>query len=170
MSERCLVLTFEALQAMNVGAEGGRYFVDRATARKLGKPFVPASSVKGVLRKALTYYGADNVIITKLFGSPGSEDERRLFFEDCECLTPCLTEIRPGITLNKALGTVMEKRLFYTERVAKGTRFSCKVCGDEESVKILKEFLEKPEVRKLFYFIGLGDAMVKLVNVEVVNP
>ena len=117
------------------------------------------------MRKAIEYAeAADDNTIKELFGAP--EEQGKLFFEDCKCLTPCITDVRPGITINKALGTVMEKRLFFMEKVAMGTRFECKVCGEEEHLNKLKEILKNDEVRNYLTFVGVGDGMVKLVEVR----
>ncbi|NPA85559.1 MAG: hypothetical protein GXO07_06115 [Crenarchaeota archaeon] len=173
----CLKLVFEALQAMAVKSEepGKGFFADSYVARKKVVSnnktdrvvYIPASSLKGSLRKVLQYASEELQLAEgweELFGD--EKNEGRLFFEDCECKRPCLTEVRPGVALNKALGTVMEKRLFFRERVALGTKFECRVCGGERDLELLEELLNRDLVRKYFYYVGLGDGMVKLVEVK----
>jgi len=167
---RCLKLVFEALQLMAVKTTvlqgdvfADTYFVKKKAGNKL-VPYVPASSVKGAVKKAIAY-------ALKEQGKPFPEElfdieKGGLVFEDCTCVGYCNTVTKPGITINKALGTVMEERLFYQEKVVPGSRFECEVCGEERNVETLKKLLMDDLVKKYFYYVGLGDGMVKLVEVK----
>ncbi len=169
----CLEVLFEALQALSVKTEAPHgtifadsYFVKKRIGTNERVPYIPGSSFKGAVKKAIRY-----ALKEKKEGLEEVEDlfnieKGGLRFEDCDIVGPRLLIVKSGISINKALGTVMEKRLFYQEKAAPGTRFSCKVCGNEEALRKLEKLLEDELVRNYFYYVGLGDGMVKLVEVK----
>jgi CRISPR/Cas system CSM-associated protein Csm3 (group 7 of RAMP superfamily) len=129
----------------------------------LGRAYLPASALKGVLRRRLRRLGLDPELLRELFGhEPGEEDEERqrggiVEFRDAfadrestlEALPPYwdpgrLTGVTARVAIDRRSGAASEQRLFHLEYVPAGCAFELSLGGsfDEEGAAALLAALE----------------------------
>ena len=130
--------------------------VDNPVIRTLNnKPYIPGSSLKGVLRTLAQRIASSRNIpvndpftikpdeenqpdydpVELLFGSPRIAG--RVYVYDALPLGDAPTVVRPGVAIDRILGSQFPRRLFHTEYVEAGAKWSFKL-------KILNLDLENP--------------------------
>jgi len=99
-------------------------------------PYIPGSSIKGVVRsfleQVLSEVDNGGHAISYLFGSAGSDFRVRghVMFTDCHPTAPVVTHLKPGVAIDRDTGSVLGGRNYTMETVAPGSRFSFKLVLD----------------------------------------
>lgn len=93
----------------------------RITVRSGGKPYVPATLLKGVVRsnfRVLANTFLDNTDITDYFFGKGGFQRSRVIFDDMETKQDLLTETRTNVSINRYTRKVNDLALVNTETVS----------------------------------------------------
>ncbi len=144
-----------AVTQVHIGAATTRGSTDNPVIRvRIGNeevPYIPGSSVKGVVRShlepLLSGVSGGERVVQYLFGSAGKDTRVRghVAFVDCHPLEPVAVHTKPGVAIDRTTGAASPRKKYDIETVAPGTRFSFKLIM--ENIDIRDDTLEAKAMR-----------------------
>lgn len=150
---RRLTLSIDLLEDLHIGTGTGRGDIDSLQiCDQRGRPVLPASHIKGLLREAANeWHSLDSSALSRedieyLFGRPGSGQGRlqltSAYLPDAVLVTPLVW----GSTAINDKGTAAEKSLRFVEYIPAGSHFSMQVAltaDDEKYHGLLKAIIAR---------------------------
>lgn len=126
-----------------------------------GRPYIPASTIKGRLRSIFSSLYPDEV--KELFGDPGKEG--KLYFSNADLASEAKVETTAGIAIDRSSQAVKRGRLYFYEYLPPSSELTCTIeATDVTSTQLLHlvDCLMKLE----YYPIGRGSFLKAELKVK----
>ncbi len=127
-------------------------------------PYLPGSSIKGVLRSFLESIlrdsDEDRAVVKYIFGSSDKEERVRghASFSDCLPVEPITTHTKPGVAIDPATGAARYGMRYSIETIAPGSRFHFKLIL--ENIDLLEDSRISSAIKMLLREMNEGNIAI----------